>query len=491
MNITPNFETLKLPAIVQQRQNSQRVFLANNNQDTFVHSTPTFKGGIQKVAADILNDPKKSAGLAAFLTAGFAALVRMATGDNKEDNTPVENAAEELTAKYVEKTAKQENENSDSVKILFPKKIGRLSAAESNLKTYVEQLTLNDEYAQKITNICEKLLVKYEFYEIGDETLNTAKITPKFYNELVDAKDDENATKEIIDKYSAYLETRAANTSENLANNTETTENVTETAKNNIEAKQTTSKNNPPRKIELPSGEDYPRLARPTIITEQTDGKTTYKLTIPGTISNTQWALGTLFKNVSNKIKESNPGNKAPYFTQKASVIKATNIDVINEIVKRRRKGNPYIHIKEENAAEIADVLSSGKFANLFSLHSSMRFIDKFVKFGDNEKPIEEQCDILIEKLNTAIQKTLQKGANIQILEQRQKQKFGSKEEKISYVPTFIIEPEKLDKDIQDALGTLPIKIIFCRVFHPAIDQKGLICTIFPLDVDYNLEDEM
>ena len=500
MNINPNFQMLKLPVTVSmQRENNPRAIMADNNGDTFVHSAPSFKGAEQEL---LKKHPELATIIGAAVGVAVAKVVEMlglneSAKDNKEyvytstvtdkcedtysyyaDNTLADTDNKNEATDNQPKTEKNTNNDRQNnvVQFVFPKKGCRLKTNETKLRTLTENMSMPADYAERLQNVCKKLFGK-ENYMIEDKVLSATDITTLLYNELVDNKDDLDSVKSIIDKYNSYLETPV--------------EEKPNTVKDKEES---TSQTGGPKivgKVNLDNYDQYSRFQRPIIPTEQVNGKTSYNFVIPGTVSSTQWALGTLFRNVANKIKESNPENKIVYFTQKANIIKAKETDVVNEIVKRRQKGNPYIHIDENNAAEIADILSSGKFKDLFSLHSSMRFIDKFVNFEDREKSIEEQCDVLIEKLDTAIKRTLEKGANVQILEQKQKQRFNNSVEKIKYVPTIIIEPEKLDKDIQNALGTLPIKVMFCKVFHPENNHKGIICTIFPLDVDYSLDDEM
>ncbi len=488
MNIAPNFQTLKLPAVVQQRQNSPRAFLKDNNQDSFVHSTPSFKGGridaLKIAAQNILKNPEMTTtiftliGVAEVLNHDAAQkLIDVIKGIQEDDEKINQDdilTNEDITINVEDKTAITDNKNPESVKFEY-KRTKKPNANDLELEKNVNGLCLTQEYNEKLQDICLKLQKINDFYMINNKSLNTKDITPMFNEELTNAKKEgQSAILEIIDNYSSYMKAPVQ-------------------AENNPKTKIETSLIKPKLLGKIDLGSVDPRYREtPVAITEQIEGKESYKLIFPGTVNSSQYAFDIIFINALKKIKETNPEVDNPRITRKTNIIRANKKDVINEIARREKKGNPYLHINRDNADEIAYILSSGKFKNLFSLHSSMRFIDKFVNFDSNVS-LEDQCDVLIEKLEEAIKQTCSKGLNFQILEQKLKTKHmdGSISENTAYVPTFIIKPEELSKDVQDALGSLPIRVMLCKVYQGDRGHKGILCTIFPLEANYSVEDEL
>ncbi len=548
MKISPNYQILKFSDLQKVQNNRITPFRSNNiSGDTYVSTTPSFRGGMQDAAKEILNNPKHLAGFGAFMAAAYSALKALADGEINKHADIICDSPENLTEKYVQNYADKniedeeleiiqatepENNEPDNisedeiriigedaveketniVKVSYPKKIGRLKAHESNLKAFVEILSLPQNHAEKLEKLCLDIRSKKSF-NVNGETLNNAEFTQKFVENMSAALTNETPLEEVIDEFSLYVSTPETNEENEPQDISE--ESVTE---NN----ETTGQKSEPQIFDSPESRKLPGVKQVGFVdlntinygsrkkttlseqqtedvskeseivepTELEDESDSYIIRIPGTLSNVQNGFSSLFNKFIEKTKKANPQNPSPYILRRACVVRATKEDILNELVKRKRINHGYVNINTNNAEEIADVLSTGMFKNLFSLHSAMRFIDRFVDFNSN-KSIEEQCEILIPALENAIKQTFIKGCKFQIFEKMQKKKLqdGTFENKIAYAPTMLIEPENLSSDIQKILGTIPIRITFSKVHNGQHNHNGIICTLFPCGVQYDISD--
>ena len=148
-----------------------------------------------------------------------------------------------------------------------------------------------------------------------------------------------------------------------------------------------------------------------------------------------------------------------------------------------------YRRINENNAHIAADIISSdSRYSELFSIHSALRLIDRYVDLSGAEMTPQEYSKKVLDVLINIIQETFMRGVDIEINEVVPKNpEQPSKQRKYS-APSMTINPKDYGKDAVDIFGTAPLQIIFCEYqpdpkYYDASYNQGLICTIFSRSV--------
>ncbi len=504
--------------------NKPTYFLASN--DSFEKQAPTFKGNLQTAKNQILNNPDLLKKCAEFLVAGFASLAGLKiVSDNmgltKEDEQETqrlvdeftelvggeiqpqettdklntENAAlkqriQELEKELDEKgkelsdknyqialmTSQQQNINTEDfgiTRVEFPKKRGRLTAEQNELKqTVLLMPPISKDNAMDLSDIIyflinstpdEKEAKKQQIIELNN-SLKEAATNQKTINDVI---------KHFKDIYNQ--ETAESNSLEDNAENEETDKTIYRT--------------------------EVPTLAGPKILgtidlsrtqnlkpqTELDDSTKIHKLTIPGTIRSLDQCIRVLLKKTIDTVRNEEDVKFVSLY-RKTPVYSPVKEDaVINEIEKQERKGSPYKHLSMENVDKITELLSTGKFSKLFCIHSAMRLIDRYVDFN-SDIPVENQCDIIISKLEKAIKESCKKGLAFKPysgpFKEYIKDENGNTvdiKEKTFYSTKIFIDTSELSEDIQDVLGTLRIDLTIAEPnsYFRELTNKGIIVTLF------------
>ena len=405
MNINPNLQTLKLPvAVNQKRENNSRAIMANNNGDTFVHSAPSFKGAEQEL---LKKHPELATIIGAAVGVAVAKVVEMLglnepAKDNKEYvyTSTVTDQSEDTYSYYADNTSvntdnkntketKTDNIQQDGmVQFVFPKKGFRLKTNETKLRALTESMFMPADYAERLQNVCKKLFGK-ENYTVEDKVLSATEITTLLYDELVDKKDDLDSVKSIIDKYNSYLEAPAEEV--------ESKTNVT-TQENKIGPKIV---GKIPEHILL-----IPESKARVFITRNTKGEiininSTFSI---GEDESTADFVNKVYRKFVHEIYggyKENVIKKPKWLTGESLPERVLSRDIKSEIENQTGE-HRYKNIVGLDYDELADIINADpRYKQLFTIHSALRFIDRFVCFDDDSDvpSIEEQSKYLLDKL--------------------------------------------------------------------------------------------
>ena len=510
MNINPNLQTLKLPvAVNQKRENNSRAITANNNGDTFVHSAPSFKGAEQEL---LKKHPELATIIGAAVGVAVAKVVEMLglnepAKDNKEYvyTSTVTDQSEDTYSYYADNTSvntdnkntketKTDNIQQDGmVQFVFPKKGFRLKTNETKLKALTESMFMPADYAERLQNVCKKLFGK-ENYTVEDKVLSATEITTLLYDELVDKKDDLNSVKSIIDKYNSYLEAPVEevkpNTEENIA------------LKTNV-----TTQKNPNGLIivgKIPEDKLTPESNARDFITRNAKGEiininSTFSI---GKDESTEDFVNKIYRKFVHEIYgayKDNAIEKPKWLTGESLPERVLSRDIKSEIENQTGE-HRYKNIVGLDYDELADIINADpRYKQLFTIHSALRFIDRFVCFDDDSDvpSIEEQSKYLLDKLFDLIKPPYLSNSDKNIVPVTMEvYKFEDKDHMYNkdngkYGYRIILRNVKLN-DYNKNAAPRDIAIGFAekqagKTYKAVTNENkmGIISTIFPKDYEY------
>lgn len=358
-------------------------------------------------------------------------------------------------------------------KITFPTKIGKYSEQQMELKTLVESLRLTEESGMKLTEICKILI---------DNSLSTnpkaglyKQYTKDLLNDLSNSTSD-SKTDEIINKYKEIIEKDIKSNAEPSEEQDSTKEVSTKglTVLGKIDLNEPVEGRFTQLKFGKPE-EDYSKTSRFNIIDEST-GKMEFQ--IPGTIDpNLKRNLKRLLLRMQDAIMAQQDGKGKWMFRSPISTTVFAE-DALSELKRHSKKTDPwrYKNINNTNILEVIDVLNSDdRFQELFTLHSAMRLIDRFVDFN-SEVSLEEQCKHILDEFKNIMQASFKKKLEVDAYEDSKNHAIGFR---------LTINPEVYSESAKDIFGTYPLTIAICEdnLPPPNYNKKRklpLICTIFP-----------
>lgn len=505
---------------------SDKMNHTNFVQDRFTKQLPTFKGGAQTIEEKILSNPELLKKAAAFLMAGFASLAAKSVLDKKVENE--EESAVILTNMFVEMTENQQksdeqeqkikeletvlqakdkelctkeaeirlkekelkdknyqislltskkesnevsNDEGGFINVEFPKKRGRLTAEQEELKKTIMLLpSMTEDSANNLMRICDTLINT----EPNEKAAKKQKII-MLNEQLQKSGNNRNAINEVIKAFSESEDSYVSDSNSNGANNTD--ENIFR-----VEVPTLSS----PKILGSIDLENVSKGKITSEVSEIDSARNLSKITIAGSHS-TQSCLNKLLNQTLQDAIKLDDG-KFVKMLAKVPVNNVSPANVREEIERRKKEGCPYNNITVNDSEEIADLLSTGKFSDLFCLHSAMRLIDRYVDFDNGKVSLEKQCDIIIETLDKAIKQSFKKGLTFKpyktIFTVPQKDVQGNvtgETEKEYYSSKVFIEPDKLDEEIRNVLGSVKIAVTFSKPdtrYNPK-GLKGIISTIF------------
>jgi len=171
------------------------------------------------------------------------------------------------------------------------------------------------------------------------------------------------------------------------------------------------------------------------------------------------------------------------YYCQSTVSYRVTKEAVVAEINRRNRLGkDKYRQITKENAMYVAELINDTPiFKEMFSIHSAMRFIDRFMYLEDTtdwNAQCQRKLDVFLKMLESAMNT---EKVNFNILQDDKSSEYGI---------TFIIDPQSVsDKNRNDVikeLGTEPIAMCIAKkhrhnfLQHVNDIDSNMISTIFP-----------
>lgn len=531
MNITQNFQTLKLPAVLQQRQNNKRTFLADNNQDTFVHSAPSFKG----TEHDLLKKhPELAAIIGTAVGVAVAKVVEMlglnepakdnnsyvytSTPTNQNEDTysyyandssisdiPEDNSFAEKDNKSV-KQSSEETKNANLIQFEY-RRTKRPTTHETALAGFVNQLLLSKDYIEKLNDICLKLQKVNDSYMIDNKTLSTKEITLIFYSELVKTKNEDysinyDAVKNIINKYSSYME-KSVQAEKSVGTIPKVGDTIELPPEDTNRLQIVAQRQNPSTQ----SGKPTIGKEKPVELKEyDNNGEISsmyYKAR--GTVHNKPVSMPSLLNNIYRKFVETiydhyNKNSESlqkPYWLHNEFVPKQ-NPNVSNkrynpllkaikdEIgrIKDSDSETPYKNItRYSNPDELAEIISSdNRYNESFDIHSALRLIDRFVDFNRQDISLEDQSKMILDKLFYMIRDycTGKKDPNGILLKVHTNEHGKARGQKSAEI---VLKASDFDKEAIDIFGTSDITLSLCQGHigdrFDASSKNALISTIY------------
>lgn len=462
----------------------------NNEGDVFTPSqstqTPAFKANSSNIYKKILDNPSLSQKFMGLVSAAAAALIGAAQleddevesvdGNNaflnlfqgnlnnsstvknlesqikeyEEENKNLKQRIEELESqKNTEYIPTQENESQNDALICvfnFPKKWGKLSVIQKDLKDATNGLTLREKSSEKLMKICTQALIKGV---IDDDKI--VQFTEKILN---------NENKEqTIDEF--YL---------NLYGQEQ-------------ESKQSSIKT----KVSVPSTKATNDPSSEEEITIDLKDNNSFMYKVPVAYStDIHDALESLMKKFQQEIYDSykstlRMGNAEGLSRPKWKYNRAVSERVLTEDVKneiRKKNSSPeskFIRIAKEDPEYLADIINSDeRFHSLFTIHSALRLLERYVNFNNDVSP-EEQCHVILDKIEDLVMESLKTGIKIDVYS-----------ENGYYAPRIIIPYYTFssDPEAQKIFGTHDLYIAFTESqssysYVPSYNKKALIATMY------------
>ena len=474
----------------------------NNNNQSNHNNKPSFKGGFPDICKKILNDPKLAQQFMGLMALGTASFLTAANGDSfekientdtkdKNETNPIKNFFESIfqqqkeedkatkinkeleefnklkqeheklkkeikllrqqTVKILEDNKNKLNSNQEEaseelVTIQFPKGKGN----HTKFKNVIEQVKVHKEIGEKLKEICQAILNK-------SELINKEEFIKNLSSKIGSTVDLEN----YIDEIHKILH-------------------------QNEKTKQTDEDNEKAKILARIKESEHDRL-RTKIKTDLTKEKDNtefsvedsqnniYKFKIPGTISNDYLKnLTMLLLQFEEKYNQTCGSSK--WMHRHPVTENVREIDISNEIKKRRLGTSPYKNITPEQAVDLKELINSdSRYSEMFTLHSALRFIDRFVDF-DSNVPIQEQSrknlDYLFEALNTAFHN----GVQIEPYQDCKHEAYGAR--------IIVDSDSKRNPAAYKLAGSFPLMLTICenqpiRGYYNKRNKTPLISTIF------------
>lgn len=480
-------------------------------QDTFIKTTPiSFKAG-ENIYAQILKSPQKTEQYIKLMERVVAGLIAAAgieavtANENTSDNGGFlgnilgmfgqnKNNAQEIELnKYKEENEKlrQENETlkeklnansaeeveqkettllSSKLNISFPKKRGRLTQNQQNLKLTVEQMEFSDETAEKMLAICSELLTK-KFHKIDNQMKTNDEIIKSFNEELQLSKDSDCKTKYIINKYLYICELFPK---EEKDHSIESDSSFISLPK--LEGTRVLGK------IDLPETKKSEKIS--DIIVRDTNGNiiSVYfkKSGTPSEYSATQldeilrYFVKTIYNDYKDKEKQ-NPGLEKPKWLYNIPLPKSIRkLDITKELKEGR-----YERIKDKHIQEIVEVINEDpRYSDLFDIHSALRLIDRYVKFNSVDTGIDVQSKKILDKLFEMIEQGYKDGIYVDVYVDKKSGFTG---------PSITLKAENFDEEALELFGSADIVLGISerqkgKVYRGVDNNKkeAIISTIYP-----------
>ncbi len=368
--------------------------------------------------------------------------------------------------------------------IVFPKKHGRLSKTQEELKTAVTGLSSNGVNKDLTTDVCKELLNKGSHNNIDNNDL-----AHNLAQELTANKDNPEKINEIISSYAeiiGIIPVKQEEKSDERAKKDKATASGTNSATlqtgvkvvgkidlNSVEHKNRT------QEIQNSSTDGIVENSSAEIVEHETLPKT-YYYKVTGTLKpNIKTNLYDLFKCFKIKTRENrklaNDTKKIKWKLEKPVTKRVLKQDVENEL-----KNDKYYNINKNNIDTVVDIINSDEnYSKIFGLHSAMRFIDRFLDF-DSDIALEEQASNAMEVLINTIRAALKKGV---IMEEYVTPYYPNndfeKEPEMLVGLRLQIPEDYYDKKALELFGTYPLRIGISGELGYCT-RGAIIDTIFP-----------
>ena len=505
-------------------------------QDTFQRSSsPSFKGDISDSARDILDNPDKLTGFAAFMAAGFATLQRLAGRAKNDDTNTAESssASDVLVNVYVNrKDAENELKDKESeIENLTREKENLVQKNDELAKQNEELAQRNNELAQENNELKEnrKEVSKDDKPKTESKPVETDEKPEKpfsfpkkrgrlSYNQqaLKDVTEplvlSESAKSELflvcmellnkntheIDGKTFTNDELAGTLAKELSENKEDSKNIEKIIDNfaiNCGVKQAelsknennVAENTENESIATPSRKrNSVRISRPPrmkIMVDNTDAS--------GNISfHFQWQKSTDrdSKEIINKMtelfevlmyqkyKNGKISEKPKWKCNEPIGTYVTSEEIKNECFKQKKvnQTRAFKNINSTNADLVADIIANDpRYNEHFSLHGAMRLIDKFVNFNSDE-PVEEQSKKVLDCTMELIKDAAYYGVNVD----------PYKDINNKYGLRMIIPTDYYSNDMQQIFGNKPLVIALSECQegsrYDTERKEGIISTVFP-----------
>lgn len=412
--------------------------------------------------------------------------------------------------KEIEETPQEEildttDESTSLVQATFPKKHGKYSKEQLALKEMVEGYQLKEDSANKLYEICEEILKSKEA-SLEKYGFNSAVLLTELPTHSETLEDCEAFIDKLYEQYkNPQTETKTEPINEPNASAEESSLEVEEIyvpegekevltgskvlgkidvtgyksyiqkveekkALAEAKAKEVAEKEQNPTTAVADTSTDNKtvKVKRARIV--KTNPKEDFRKTSLDSVDKNNEILhfkipGTLEPNVKNNLTRlllrfedyvSKDNTIWTKWMHRTPISDAVLVDDIKQEIRFRQGGDcPYRNISVEDAEELADLINGDyRFKDLFTLHSALRLIDRFVNF-DSDVPLEEQCSYAITKLYNALQKAMSNGVDIEVYEDFKHEAFAAR---------MVIEPDKkANPDAFDIAGSYPLKITICE----------------------------
>lgn len=530
MNIlgVTNLQTQKNPI---EAQNRKKYYLTKTSETDSFQTTANvaFKANPQKIAQEILKNEKLSQKFMSLLAMGASALMATAMGCKSESNTEqeeinpfgnifenfaqekdedslkelqqvkeenlkykeeIENLKKEIAdlksnsekapeIETIQEEAKQTTiqeqlklgniETTPLVEVVFPKKRGRLSKEQANLKQAVEELHITEESATKLSEICHILLnTKIENNEEYDNKLKTLTENITHLKETPEAL--EKFITDAYPKFKTIVQSEETETIDAIVDNSL----KINIAAPKIVAKIDLDKIEPQRKPRikvLDPNKDFEK----TEISALDDTNEIFRFKIPGTldtnVKNNLTRLLLKYENHLTGIKD-----KPKWMHARPISPRVYKLNIKKEIELRNQGDSPYRNITTEDVDMLASLINSEpRFNEYFTLHAALRLIDRLVNFN-SDIPLEIQTKEVIDKLLTAIQKGLSNGIEIENYVDHTYHANGAR--------IIINTDPNINPEAFDISGSFDLILGICEnqpdpKFYSTRNKTPLICTIF------------
>ena len=440
--------------------------------DTFTKTMSeqlSFKAADKNIYQKILNDPTLAEKFMGLIAAGAAALITAAGLENTDDKQNTNsggnifaslfsglfaqsrnNVQNEELNKYIEENERLKKENEDIKTKLeqekanqqkqteiaesdevtagngvnFPKKRGRLSKNQQELKSVTEQLNLTSVDQEKLLQICQELLMKNCHIIDGKKTEND-EIAKEFATELLNSKDDAEKIEKIINKY--FNMCIIPSESENIANN-DTVNTAELLLKNsttmygvqNLRGAKVIGKIDLPEKTALPKKKEIPA----ELIIRDSDGNiksvffkkagTSSEYSAEQLDEMLRFFIKTIYNDYKERVKQT-PDLEKPRWLYNIPVPKSIRKpDIEREVKKQVIREKDYKYIKEKHFKELVNVINEDpRYNDLFDIHSALRLIDRFVNVNSDSEGIDVQSNRVLNKLFELIEQAYKNGTYI------------------------------------------------------------------------------
>ena len=445
----------------------------------------------------------------------------------KEENKSLKDKINELIefikkefSKPKEITSKKDNKikNKDSIIIEFPKKHGRLSGIQEELKSFILKTPVPKESAQRLTQICGYLIYQKDkndiitnlIEELSNPENDTQKIIEDFYTEIFDTNQDSDLQIDTNTKNATKQETSSENNNKQDLN-----------TKLSLQGK------------ELFVSQQNNNIAQPKVIGKidlnMVGQKKSNKFSLlehPNLPDHYIYSIGnttvissdlpTHFnKIVSNFNKEY---SKKYYDENKEKIIcaqkglkmpkKVSVHDIKKEIEKlQKENSNNYVKIttvalgksdtkRNANLSEryktIAEIINNDKrFEKWFTLHAALRLIDRFVDFNSNVS-MKEQCKEIVDTIEKTFIIMIKKGLLIvPHISEEQTNDNNESHNSLYYGPNINISLDNFDESeheireqFKKIFGTNTLTLGFGKKIYPFNEvgpsfTEGIINTIY------------